>query len=244
MIRRPILPRMKALIFDCDGVLVDSEVIYKASERSFLEKVGLIYETREFFRRFMGRSEESFFEEAGNDHMALHGRPLPAGFKQDLLDYQNAAFEKDLAEVPGMRAVVESFTGRTVAVASSSPTELLRWKLEKTDMIRYFGHHIYSARMVAHGKPEPDLFLYTAKKLQVDAKDCIVIEDSENGVIAGIRAGMQVVGFTGGGHCPPGHDETLKKAGAIEIATAANELLEILNRLQPDDMNSRLRLHL
>lgn len=219
---------MKAVIFDCDGVLVNSEVIYKSSERSFLEKVGLVYETQDFFRRFMGRSEESFFEEAGKDHVEKHGTPLPADFKENLLAFQKAAFEHSLMDVPGMLDVV-SATKAKKAVASSSPTESLIYKLNKTGFGGMFGNHIYSARMVSHGKPEPDLFLYTAEKLGVDPKDCIVVEDSQNGVIAGLRAGMTVIGFTDGGHCPDGHDLILLETGAQSVAKNAAELMRILD---------------
>lgn len=222
---------MKAIIYDCDGVLVDSEVIYKASERSFLEKVGLTYETPEFFRRFMGRSEESFFEEAGLDHVKKHGIPLPHDFKEKLLAFQNAEFEEKLIAVPGMKELVESFLDVTIAVASSSPTDMLHKKLNMTSMGHYFGEHIYSARMVAHGKPEPDLFLYAADKINVAPIDCIVIEDSGNGVIAGLRAGMTVVGFTGGGHCPEGHDNILLSTGAHHVARTPHELKDLLTSL-------------
>lgn len=222
---------MKAIIYDCDGVLVDSEVIYKASERSFLEKVGLTYETKEFFHRFMGRSEESFFAEAGADHLKKHGVPLPHNFKESLLAFQDAEFEKNLVSVPDMRELVESFLDTTIAVASSSPTEMLHKKLDMTSMGHYFGEHIYSARMVAHGKPEPDLFLYAAQKIHTAPSDCIVIEDSGNGVIAGLRAGMTVIGFTGGGHCPDGHDDVLKSTGAHHVARTPHELKNVLSSL-------------
>lgn len=218
---------MKAVIFDCDGVLVNSEVIYKTSERLFLERVGLVYETPDFFRRFMGRSEESFFEEAGKDHMEMHGLPLPHDFKANLLAHIHTEFETKLNSVAGMIDLVLSVK-HPKAVASSSPTQDLHLKLNKTGYQGLFGDHVYSARMVAHGKPEPDLFLYTAAKINMPPQDCVVIEDSGNGVIAGIRAGMKVIGFTDGGHCPPGHDAVLKDTGAHYVANSVNELSEIL----------------
>lgn len=218
---------MKAIIFDCDGVLVNSEVIYKASERSFLEKVGLFYEDKEFFRRFMGRSEESFFEEVGHDHMTKHGYALPVYFRDNLLAHIHAEFETKLESVPSMIDLVLSVS-TPKAVASSSPTDDLHKKLNKTGYEGLFGEHVYSARMVAHGKPEPDLFLYTAENLGIDPKDCLVIEDSQNGVIAAIRAGMQCVGFTGGGHCPEGHDQILLETGAYASASSAATLSPLL----------------
>lgn len=219
---------MKAIIFDCDGVLVNSEVIYKTSERLFLEQVGLIYETSEFFRRFMGRSEESFFEEVGKDHMEKHGLPLPHDFKESLLAHIHTEFETKLDSVAGMIELVRSVM-HPKAVASSSPTQDLHLKLNKTGYQGLFGDHVYSARMVAHGKPEPDLFLYTADKINMAPQDCVVVEDSGNGVIAALRAGMKVIGFTDGGHCPAGHDRVLKDIGAHNVANSVRELSEILN---------------
>lgn len=222
---------MKAIIYDCDGVLVDSELIYKSSERMFLKNVGLVYETQEFFRRFMGRSEKSFFEEAEKDHMALHGRSLPGDFRPGLLAYQEEAFETQLAAITGMEQVIESFLHVPYAVASSSPTKSLKYKLAKTGLLDHFGDHIYSAEMVAHGKPEPDLFLYTADKINMATKDCIVVEDSANGVIAGVRAGMTIIGFCGGGHCPEGHEANLMHAGASKVAMTPDELKTMIKSL-------------
>lgn len=223
---------METIIFDCDGVLVDSEVIYKSSERAFLEKVGLTYEPAEFFRRFMGRSEDSFFEEVANDHMMKHGLPLPDDFRPSLLAFQKAEFERNIQAVPGIPEMLAELDGSIPwCVASSSPTGVLNLKLQKTGLKSYFGDKVYSAQMVRHGKPEPDLFLHAAEQTGFKPYDCIVVEDSENGVTAGLRAGMEVIGFCGGGHCPEGHDRTLKKAGAHMVVRNAEELGILLKDL-------------
>lgn len=219
---------MKAIIYDCDGVLVDSEIIYKASERSFLKKVGLTYDDAEFFRRFMGRSEDSFFAEAASDHLSRHGRPLPDDFRASLLAHQRAEFERRLDVIAGMPELLTRFAHVPAAVASSSATEILQMKLKKTGLLAHFGEHVYSALMVGKGKPEPDLFLHAAAQIKMAPEDCIVIEDSENGVWAGLAANMKVIGFTGGGHCPPGHAETLSRAGAHHICANAGELGAVL----------------
>lgn len=233
---------MKALIFDCDGVLIDSELIYKSTEREFLEKVGLTYNPVEFFRRFMGRSEESFFEEAGKDHHALHGKPLPHDFKNRLIAHQKARFENELRAIGGIDEMLNDLRHVTRAVASSSPIHSLIRKLEMTGLKHHFGDHIYSASHVKHGKPEPDLFLHAAAKLGVAPKDCLVIEDSENGVLAGLAAGMTVVGFTGGGHCHDLHHESLRMTGAHDIAHTAAELHTMLTRLFKPAPDARLSL--
>lgn len=219
---------MKAVIFDCDGVLVDSELIYKSSERQFLENVGLTYEPAEFFRRFMGRSEDSFFEEAGKDHHAKHGRPLPDDFRPNLLADQKMRFETELKAIAGIDDMLSSLRHVTRAVASSSPTASLDYKLGATGLKHYFGEHIYSAQQVRFGKPEPDLFLFAADRLAIAPQDCLVIEDSQNGVLAGLAAGMTVVGFTGGGHCHDTHHENLLETGAHKLARNATELQDML----------------
>lgn len=233
---------MKAVIFDCDGVLVDSEVIYKSSERQFLENVGLTYEPAEFFRRFMGRSEDSFFEEAGKDHLAKHGRPLPGNFRPDLLANQKMRFETELQAIAGINDMLSRISHVTRAVASSSPTDILNYKLRETGLSSYFGDHVYSAQQVRFGKPEPDLFLFAAERLGIAPEDCLVIEDSENGVLAGLAAGMTVVGFTGGGHCHDSHHESLMATGAHKIARDAGELQSLILDIFRPAPDARLSL--
>lgn len=233
---------MKAVIFDCDGVLVDSELIYKSSERQFLENVGLTYEPAEFFRRFMGRSEDSFFEEAGKDHHAKHGRPLPDNFRPDLLESQKVRFETELQAIPGIDVLLSSIPHVVRAVASSSPTASLDYKLAQTGLKHYFGGHIYSAQQVRFGKPEPDLFLFAAERLGVAPEDCLVVEDSENGVLAGLAAGMTVVGFTGGGHCHDLHHESLLATGAHKLARDAGELQTLILDIFKPAPDERLSL--
>lgn len=233
---------MKAIIFDCDGVLIDSELIYKSSEQEFLEKVGLTYNPVEFFRRFMGVSEEHFFEMAGNDHHAKHGTPLPADFRTNLLANQKKRFEEELKAMAGIDAMLYDLSHVTRAVASSSPIDSLHRKLQMTGLKHHFGDHIYSASHVKFGKPKPDLFLYAAEKIGMEPKDCLVIEDSENGVLAGLAAGMTVVGFTGGGHCHDLHHESLSKTGAHKIAHSAAELHTMLLGLFTPAPDARLSL--
>jgi beta-phosphoglucomutase-like phosphatase (HAD superfamily) len=105
-----------------------------------------------------------------------------------------------------------------IGVASSSRAHFLKSKLERTDLYDLAGPHVYSADLVAHGKPAPDIFLYAAEKLGADPARCLVLEDSENGVKAGIAAKMTVWGFLGGGHIFDGHGERLLEAGAERLS--------------------------
>jgi len=109
-------------------------------------------------------------------------------------------------------------------VASSTQLGFLHRKLDFVDFSRFFGNGIFSGDMVEHGKPAPDLFLHAAKAMGYGNEDCIVIEDSANGVRGGKAAGHFVIGFTGGSHCRKGHDDTLFDAGA-DIVLDSHEAL-------------------
>jgi HAD superfamily hydrolase (TIGR01509 family) len=207
---------IEAIIFDCDGVLVDSEVLALEVELGALAEIGLEYSRSEFVARFTGRSNEAFFALLEEDSLALRGRGLPDGFQDACHAKYRVTYER-LVEVPGARAAVAGVRLRK-AVASSSTREALGVKLRKTQMWDLFAPHIYSADHVAHAKPAPDLFLHAAEALRIDPSACLVFEDSTNGVVAARAAGMRVWGFMGGGHM----DEA---SGARLLATGAEKLV-------------------
>lgn len=207
---------IKAVIFDCDGVLVNSESIAVEIERQECARIGLTYVRTEFMARFLGLPENSFEEALDQDRLDRLGEGLPDGFFQAMYARKHAIMEERLKAVEG----VEAFADRLVcpiAVASSASVPGLEMKLSVSGLKPLFEPHIYSADLVRRGKPEPDLFLYTARKLGIDPAACLVIEDSVNGVRAARAAGTRCWGFTGGGHCPPAHDETLRDAGAHDV---------------------------
>ncbi|MEL7488068.1 MAG: HAD-IA family hydrolase [Pseudomonadota bacterium] len=119
------------------------------------------------------------------------------------------------------------------AVASSSRAIYLQSKLERTGLLDLVAPHVYSAELVAHGKPAPDIFLYAADRLEADPARCLVVEDSVNGVAAGVAAGMTVWGFTGGGHCFEGHAERLIDAGAQWSAPSFADFTAALRERMP-----------
>lgn len=233
---------MKAIIFDCDGVLVDSEVIYKTSELLFLERVGLFYDQKDFIKRFMGRSESHFFDMINADHIRKHGTPLPDGFYDELKAYEREQFATLLAPVPGMSDILVETVHLPRAVASSSSIPMLDLKLGKTGFDKIFEGRVFSADMVERGKPFPDLFLYTSEKISVAPEDCVVIEDSANGVLAALAAGMTAIGFCGGGHCLDDHGDVLKEAGAHMIAKDSEELGYLLEDLFKHEQGEQLSL--
>jgi beta-phosphoglucomutase-like phosphatase (HAD superfamily) len=208
--------RFSAIIFDCDGVLVDSEVLALEVEMKALAEIDLSYDGGEFRARFMGMSNTAFFNALEADHRLKHGRDLPPGFREMCHARYQAEWHR-LTEIFGAKAAVERVT-LPKAVASSSTRDALARKLRHTDLWPLFAPHIYSADHVAHAKPAPDLFLYAADALRIAPTRCLVLEDSANGIAAARAAGMTVWGFTGGGHM----DET---TGARLLAAGAERLL-------------------
>ena len=206
------------MLFDCDGVLVDSEVLAHEVETAVLDSIGLHYDRHEFTERFMGMSDVAFFSALEADGQARLGRSITAEIRARMDDGLRQAVQERLTEVPGaLRAV--SAVRHAKAVASSSTLSRLGVKLRKTGLWEHFAPHIYSAEHVTHAKPAPDLFLHAATALGVAPAQCLVIEDSVNGVIAGRAAGMRVWGFAGGGHMTERLSARLCAAGAERVVT-------------------------
>jgi len=182
-----------AVIFDCDGVLVDSERLMNREFSAMLNEIGLPYSAEETTRRFMGRSMKSCMQIVE----AELGRSAPDDFLQVLDRRAYAVFERDLVAVEGVEAVLDLLDrARTpYAVASSGSHEKMRKTLGITGLLPRLEGRITSATEVAHGKPAPDVFLLAAERLAVPPGNCIVIEDSLLGIEAALAAGMQVIGY-------------------------------------------------
>ncbi len=209
--------RFSAIIFDCDGVLVDSEIIAQEIELAALAEAGLAYEPGEYRTRFMGMSTAALHAAADADCRLRTGRGLPADFRQKCRVHYRAAAHR-LREVPGAREAVAGLS-RLKAVASSSTTEALTEKLRATRLWDLFAPHIYSADHVTHAKPAPDLFFFAADALRVEPGRCLVLEDTANGVAAARAAGMTAWGFTGGGHMDDASGARLLSAGAERLVS-------------------------
>jgi len=207
---------ISAVIFDCDGVLVDSEVIAQEVEIAVLAEIGLHYDRHDFTTRFMGRSDKVFFEMLDADGRERLGRSIVDEIRAPMKDRYRKEIATRLTEVDGALAAIRACR-LPKAVASSSMAEALDRKLRKVGHWEHFAPHIYSADHVTHSKPAPDLFLLAAQSLGVAPKDCLVIEDSVNGVTAGIAAGMRVWGFGGGGHMTDRLTAHLSDTGAERI---------------------------
>lgn len=218
-----------AIIFDCDGVLVDSEVLAVKGERKALDDLGLHYTPEEYVRRFAGLHDGLFFNHLRTDYRLAFGREAPVGFEDLVLDGRRREMGA-LTVIGGAAAALSAAREKfsRLAVASSSRAPFLKGKLERMGLYDLAAPHVYSADLVAHGKPHPDLFLYAAGKLECDPARCLVLEDSANGVKAGRAAGMTVWGFTGGGHCYPGYGDSLINAGACRILACHDEFLDAI----------------
>jgi HAD superfamily hydrolase (TIGR01509 family) len=216
-----------ALIFDSDGVLVDSEIIHIAAEREVLAQIGLFYDDAEYLSRFIGLSNVDFHAELEADYASLHGKAFPRDFAERLNALTWPRIVAELEPIPGVAPLVSAFQGRT-AVASSAPAEKVAHKLALARLDKVFAPHIYSADLVEAGKPAPNLFLLVARKLDVAPESCAVIEDSVHGVRAAGAAGMMPIGFVGGSHADPGLADRLRESGAQIVVSSHRELRAML----------------
>lgn len=221
------LTEFKAIIFDNDGVLVDSEFIHVAVERELLAEMGLHYSHETYMTRFVGTSDEDYRREIGADYERHVGGVFPADFGKKLYDRVWPRIRAELKPLDGVAALISAFKGK-VAVGSSAPISRLREKLEITELSKLFEPHIYSAEHVAKGKPEPDLFLYAADKLNVSPFVCVVVEDSIHGIAAAKAAGMKSIGFIGGRHADVGLADRLLEAGADIIVRRHSDIQTLL----------------
>jgi HAD superfamily hydrolase (TIGR01509 family) len=207
------------VIFDCDGVLVDSEVVSFEAEAEVLAEIGIDVPADELMERFVGLSSASAFAILEREH----GVALPPDFAERCRRRVLEAFDTRLRPIAGVEALLAGLTHRR-CVASSSEPPRIRHSLTLAGILRYFDPYIFSATQVAHGKPAPDLFLFAAAQMGVAPERCIVIEDSVPGVTGARTAGMAVLGFTGGGHCRNGQAERLRAAGAAEVFGTMDDL--------------------
>lgn len=183
---------LRYVIFDCDGVLVDSEPISNRVLAEALTGIGLPMTTEESIESFMGRSWAS---NAAVIEERL-GRKVPADLRARYLDDMHAAFERELQPVPGIAAALDRID-LPWCVASSSDPGQISFSLGHTGLLDRFDGRLFSATEVEHGKPAPDLFLHAAAQMGWAPADCGVVEDSPAGVQAGLAAGMTVFGYAG-----------------------------------------------
>jgi HAD superfamily hydrolase (TIGR01509 family) len=202
------------VIFDCNGVLVDSETLATATVSHEFMRAGFALTPDVVARYFTGRRPADMFAEVE----AASGRKLPANFAATVARATLQRFRAELRATRNMAHALSWLRGPK-CVASSSSLDRIRATLETTDLIRFFDPYLFSASDVRHGKPAPDLFLHVAAKMHKQPAECIVVEDSPVGVAAGVAAGMTVIGFVGGSHAGSKLGSYLRSAGARRVIT-------------------------
>lgn len=215
--------RFDLVIFDCDGVLIESEILSIEAEARVFSRHGLPVDADFVFEHCTGlswKSELAFME----DHFKVK---LPESISAEAASEIEHELTTRLVAMAGIEAALDALP-IPVCVASSSTPERLRLSLGKVGLYDRLAPHIFSSTMVKNGKPAPDLFLYAADAMKTAPDRCVVIEDSLHGVRAAKAAGMTVIGFTGGGHCRKGHDRRLLEAGADRLVTHHDELAAVL----------------
>ena len=218
------------IIFDCDGVLVDSEVISCRAHAQTLTRHGYPITADEVLERFLGRS----MRQATLEVEAELGRRLPDDFSSQTYTEIFRLFATSLEATPHIAEALEEIA-LPVCVASSGPPEKISASLNRVGLYDRFAPHIFSAVQVRHGKPAPDLFLFAAEQMQTAPARCLVIEDSIAGIEGAIAAGMPVLGFHGGSHCREGDGRKLQAAGAAAIFDDMRQLPELIARVGRND---------
>jgi HAD superfamily hydrolase (TIGR01509 family) len=214
------------VIFDCDGVLVDSEVISCRAHAEVLTRHGYPITSDQVLARFLGVSDREARLMIENEI----GRKLPDDFESQVKQATLQFYAGDL------RAI--SFVGEAIAaivlpkcVASSGTPEKIRHGLECAGLFDQLAPHIFSASQVKRGKPAPDLFLFAAEQMQASPARCVVIEDSIPGITGALAAGMAVLGFHGGSHCQPGYRDILRDAGAAITFDDMRQLPDLITQI-------------
>lgn len=214
------------IIFDCDGVLIDSEIVAARLEAEAITELGLPMTAQDICTRFAGTTTREVWATLEREL----GRPLPAGFFEAHLAHVRDVFSRELEAIPGARQAVSEVgqSGIPYCVASSTQLPALITNLGTAGLVDLFDGHVFSASQVKRAKPAPDVFLFAASQMGADPADCLVVEDSIAGVTAARRAGMPVIGFVGGSHVTDGHDERLTAAGARAIFDHMADLGRVL----------------
>jgi len=202
------------VIFDCDGVLVDSEAIANRIMAEAITAAGIPMTYEECRARFVGGTLQRVIDTVEE----WLGTPLPADWKEAFEARRDTAFREELKPVPGIVSALEAIRASStpICVASSGSLEKMNLTLGLTGLNTPFGGKLFSATMVSHGKPEPDLFLYAAEQMGQVPENCVVVEDSLLGVTAAMAAGMRVLAYAADGDA-----DALKAAGGLPFSDMA-----------------------
>lgn len=221
-----IAVRFAAILFDFDGVLIESEYIGNKHIADYLTSIGHPTTPEQSMANFMGYAGKDFLDRVE----AWIGRALPEDFFVAREAEDARVMAQGIGEVAGAVAFVRSLPADLPkAVVSSSSTRWIRRHLEHLGLSDAFGEYLYSGREhVTRGKPAPDLYLYAADKLGVAIADCAIIEDSPVGATGAVASGGHVIGLCAGNHCAPDHADRLRAIGVAAVASSFDEVAALL----------------
>ena len=214
------------VIFDCDGVLVDSETVSCRAHADMLTRHGYPITADQVLDRFLGVSDR----EARLAIEAELGRALPADFETLMKQAALDSYKDELRPIPHMVETIATIQ-LPKCVASSGTPEKVRHGLACAGLYDLLAPHIFSAVQVERGKPAPDLFLFAAERMKAPPARCVVIEDSVPGITGALAAGMTVLGFHGGSHCRPGYADRLRAAGAAAVFDDMRQLSRLIEQV-------------
>ncbi|AXA70365.1 phosphoglycolate phosphatase [Achromobacter insolitus] len=219
-------PAPSLVIFDCDGVLIDSEIIAARAQSRALAAHGIAITPEEAARRFAGIPDADMWQTLQQESACS----LPEGFAREYADGLAATFRQELRALPGALETVRALRerGLQVCVASSSTPPKLEAALKLVGLWDEFAPHVFSTAQVAHGKPAPDVFLFAARQMRAAILDCVVVEDSVPGVRAARAARMRAVGYVGASHNGPDQRQRLLDEGASDVIDDLRRLPELL----------------
>ncbi len=234
MLRSQLLSRqpIRLIIFECDGVLLDSLESSHSIEIEALKALNIDINSQEYRKQFAGVPIESAFNVIARDY----GIYIPAPFIRHVKEKIVNAQEQGIEVIYHVHEILQKIN-ICKAVASNSPFSRLLTLLTLKNLIHFFDGHIYSADMVKNPKPAPDLYLYAAKNLLVPVGECLVIEDSATGVEAAHQAGMNVLGFINAKSPSSESKQELLEAGALQVFCTMKKLPEIINSLRKTPRN-------
>ncbi len=210
------------IIFDCDGVLLDTEAIYTQVDVKRLAQFGVKMVAADVAARFAGKAHSDAWAELSREF----GFALPENWIDDILAECMALFEKGLKPTIGTVDMMDLLVKQDIRFCSASTTayDRLKRNMEVGGLSSYFGDNIFSASQVARPKPAPDVYMFAAEQMGVAPEACLALEDSATGAAAAVAAGIPVLGFTGGGHSYPEHGKALLDAGCFDVICNMLEL--------------------
>jgi HAD superfamily hydrolase (TIGR01509 family) len=216
---------LKHVIFDCDGVLVDSEPLSMRADVELLKQHGIEISEAEAHHRFVGTTFQAMLDMMTEQF----GTVFPPGLNEVKNRRVEELYRQELQIVPGVATLLKHLKARGlgVSIGSNSPKARVELAISLTGITAHFDR-IVSYQDVAEGKPAPDIFLKAAQLAGVNLNDCVVIEDSVTGTTAAVAAGIRTIGFTGTHATPNSHEQALRKAGAAVIVSSMADIIHHL----------------